>query len=65
MSSRPSRIGPSMTWRREYFWPLVLVGIGVYFLLNNLNLLWWFRFEIIWPVVLILLGVWLILRRRP
>lgn len=54
-----------MTWRREYFWPLVLVGIGIYFLLNNLNLLWWFRFEIIWPVVLILLGVWLILRRRP
>lgn len=53
-----------MTWRREYFWPLVLVAIGVYFLLNNLGLLWWFRFEIIWPVLLILLGVWLILRRR-
>jgi phage shock protein C len=53
-----------MTWRKEYFWPLILVVIGVYFLLNNLDLLGWFRFDIIWPVLLILLGVWLILRRR-
>ncbi len=53
-----------MTWRKEYFWPAVLVLVGVYFLLNNLNLLWWFRFEIIWPIILIALGVWLILRRR-
>lgn len=53
-----------MTWRREYFWPLVLVLIGVYFLLNNLDLLGWLRFDIIWPVALILLGVWLILQRR-
>jgi phage shock protein C len=53
-----------MTWRKEYFWPVVLVFIGVYFLLNNLNLLGWFKFDVIWPVLLILLGVWLIGRRR-
>lgn len=53
-----------MTWRKEYFWPLILVVIGVYFLLNNLGLLGWFGFDIIWPVLLILLGVWLIVRRR-
>lgn len=50
-------------WRREYFWPAVLVVLGVYFLLNNLGWLGWLRPEIVWPVVLIALGVWLIVRR--
>jgi hypothetical protein len=50
-------------WRREYFWPAVLVVLGVYFLLNNLGLLSWLRPEIAWPIVLIALGVWLIVRR--
>ena len=53
-----------MQWRREYFWPLVLVVVGVYLLLNNLGLLDWLRFEIVWPILLILLGVWLIIRRQ-
>jgi len=53
-----------MTWRRENIWPLILVLIGVYFLLNNLNLLGWLRFDIVWPILLIVLGVWLIVRRR-
>jgi hypothetical protein len=53
-------------WRREYFWPAVLVVLGVYFLLNNLGWLGWLRPDIVWPVVLIALGVWLIVRRaRP
>ena len=50
-------------WRREYFWPSVLVVLGVYFLLNNLGVLWWLKPEIVWPVVLIGIGVWLIARR--
>jgi phage shock protein C len=50
-------------WRNEYFWPLVLVVLGIYFLLRNLNLLDWLGGNIIWPVVLIILGVWLIVRR--
>lgn len=50
-------------WRREYFWPSVLVVLGVYLLLNNLHYLDWLRPEIVWPVLLILLGGWLILRR--
>ena len=53
-----------MRWRREYFWPTVLIVIGVYFLLSNLSLLDWLRFDVVWPVLLILLGAWLIIRRQ-
>lgn len=52
-----------MYWRREYFWPAVLVVLGVYFLLHNLGLLSWLRADVVWPVVLIAIGVWLIVRR--
>ena len=51
-------------WRSEYFWPGVLILVGLYFLLRNLGLLDWLRPEILWPVVLIAIGVWLILRRN-
>jgi hypothetical protein len=50
-------------WRHEYFWPVVLVGVGVYFLLRNLGWLTWINGDIVWPVLLIILGVWLIVRR--
>jgi hypothetical protein len=50
-------------WRREYFWPAVLVVLGVYFLLNNLGVLGWLEPKIVWPILLIALGVWLIIRR--
>ncbi len=50
-------------WRREYFWPAVLIVLGLYFLLNNLGWLVWLRADLVWPVVLIGLGLWLILRR--
>ena len=50
-------------WRREYFWPAVLIVLGVYFLLSNLDLLTWLHADLIWPLILIGLGVWLILRR--
>jgi hypothetical protein len=50
-------------WRREYFWPAVLILLGVYFLLSNMNLLDWLSPGLVWPVLLILLGGYLILRR--
>ena len=50
-------------WRHQYFWPIVLIVIGVYFLLRNLGLIDWVNGNLVWPVILILLGVWLILRR--
>jgi hypothetical protein len=53
-------------WRREYFWPVVLIVIGLYFLLSNLQLLSWLHADVVWPLILIAIGVWLILRRaRP
>jgi len=48
---------------RGWFWPAVLVVLGVYFLLNNLGLLAWIRGDIFWPIVLILIGVLLLFRR--
>ena len=50
-------------WRREYFWPAVLIVLGLYFLLGNLGWLTWLRADLVWPLVLIALGLWLILRR--
>lgn len=50
-------------WRREYFWPSVLVVAGIYFLLRNVGLLDWLHADIVWPVLLIILGAWLIVRR--
>lgn len=50
-------------WRREYFWPAVLILIGIYFLLSNLHLLDKVHGEIVWPLILIILGGWLIVRR--
>jgi hypothetical protein len=51
-------------WRREYFWPAVLIVIGLYFLLSNLHLLDWLQPSFVWPVLLIAVGIWLIVRRR-
>jgi hypothetical protein len=50
-------------WRYEFFWPGVLIVVGVFFLLRNVGLLDWLRGDIFWPIVLIGLGVWLIVRR--
>jgi hypothetical protein len=50
-------------WRHDYFWPTVLILLGIYFLLRNLGLIDWLNGNVVWPVILILLGLWLILRR--
>jgi phage shock protein C len=50
-------------WRHNYFGPVVLIVLGIYFLLRNLHLLNWLDANILWPVILIILGVWLIVRR--
>ena len=50
-------------WRRDYFWPALLIVVGIYFLLRNVGLLDWIRGDIVWPILLIALGAWLIIRR--
>jgi Domain of unknown function (DUF5668) len=50
-------------WRNNYFWPAILIVLGIYFLLRNTGLLSWLSADIVWPILLIVLGVWLILRR--
>jgi len=43
--------------------PLVLITIGAIFLVDNLNLIWWWRFDRLWPLILIAVGVGLMLGR--
>ena len=47
--------------------PVVMIGLGVIFLLNNLGLLRFSQVFKFWPVALIALGVYLLLdrSRRP
>ncbi len=53
--------------RPSLFWPLLLVGLGVLLLLQNLNLLpsgTWQALTQLWPVLLILLGLDMLVGRR-
>ena len=46
--------------------PLVLITIGVIFLVDNLNLFWWWRVGDLWPLILIAIGVGIMVGRlRP
>jgi Domain of unknown function (DUF5668)/B-box zinc finger len=42
---------------------IVLIGLGVLFLLDNIGILRWHWFGHLWPVILIVIGVWLFARR--
>jgi hypothetical protein len=42
---------------------LVLIGLGVLFLLHNLNI-WFLEVDTLWPVLLIGLGFWLVAKRK-
>ena len=50
------------TDRRNLF-GAVLIGIGALFLLNNLGVLYWWRWDIFWPLVIIGVGVALFIGR--
>lgn len=54
---------PQMWRRREPIGAIVLIGLGVLFLLGQLNIFTGRMFEFSWPVLLIGLGVWLMIRR--
>lgn len=42
---------------------LILIGVGLVFLVDNLNWFGWFRPQIFWPLILIGIGVALLVRR--
>lgn len=55
------------TGYRSFFWPVVLIGIGVIWLLVNLNVLTTASLGVLmrfWPVVLILIGLDILFARR-
>lgn len=55
---------PPMTWRRkEPIGAIVLIGLGILFLLGQLDIFNGRLFDFTWPLLLIGLGVWLIIRR--
>ena len=57
-------VASPMYWRRkEPVGALVLIGLGLLFLLNQLNLFNGHLIEYIWPLAFIALGVWLIVSR--
>ncbi|MGC2322480.1 MAG: B-box zinc finger protein [Terriglobales bacterium] len=42
---------------------IVLIGLGVLFLLDNIGVLRWHWMGHLWPIILIVIGVWLFARR--
>jgi TM2 domain-containing membrane protein YozV len=55
---------PSLYWRRrEPIGAIILIGLGIMFLLGQLDLFHGRLWEFFWPVALIGLGVWMIVRR--
>jgi putative Mn2+ efflux pump MntP len=56
-------IPPSCWHRREPIGAIVLIGLGVLFLLGQLDVFHGRLMEFSWPLLLIALGVWLVVRR--
>lgn len=46
------------------WFPVAMILLGVFFLLNNFGLLWWFSLDKLWPLILILLGISIITNDR-
>lgn len=42
---------------------IFLILIGVFFLLDNLNLIRWFDNDLLWPLIIIFIGAWLLIKR--
>ncbi|MBL8163218.1 MAG: hypothetical protein JNJ61_14620 [Anaerolineae bacterium] len=57
---------PNRFQNRSYFWPLILIGVGVIWLLTNIGILQSANMQVLlrlWPLVLIVIGVEILLRR--
>lgn len=64
----PREAPPRRRGGGAFFWPIVLIGVGVILLLAELGVIaapdWWLLANL-WPVLLILAGLNLLLRRTP
>jgi phage shock protein C len=62
----PGNLETRTAANRQFMAGLVLLGLGVLFLADNLHIFWWFNWGRMWPVVLIIIGGFLIYERsRP
>lgn len=52
------------TVNRTLWLGVILIGLGAYFLIDNLGLLNGFRWDIFWPAVLIAVGLFILVRKR-
>lgn len=50
--------------RRRNILGIILIGLGVLFLLDSLNVFWWFNWGNLWPLALVAIGVLVILSTR-
>jgi len=58
--SIPSHTPPHRSGPRSFFWPILLIGIGVMLLLNNLGVVAWSTWNLIWrfwPLILVAIGI--------
>jgi hypothetical protein len=52
---------------RSYFWPIVLISIGVLLLLSNLNIVPWTTWNLLWrfwPLILVAVGIDILIGQR-
>ncbi|HUZ76220.1 MAG TPA: PspC domain-containing protein [Chloroflexota bacterium] len=50
--------------RRRYTGGILLIGLGIVFLVNQMGLFHWVNWNILWPAILIVIGVALLGRHR-
>ena len=53
-----------MRHRRRNILGIILIVLGILFLLDSLNLFWWFRGGTLWPLILVAIGVLIIFSVR-
>ena len=42
---------------------ILLILLGIFFLLDNLNMIRWIDKDLLWPIILIFIGAWLLIKR--
>ena len=59
-NNTPEIMKPPRRRSRSFFWPIMLISVGVLFLLSNLGIVAWSTWNLIWrfwPLVLVAVGI--------